>query len=249
MVLRCSVIAFALMFCLQSSRAELVTFEFAIGGSQAGMDLDGVSATGMTSATTVGPGSYTVTMSATPGATNPGGTPTFNANVAFTDFGIDIVGVGDPPDAPTSIDDGSGAEFMTFSFDVTNPIGAYTYEFVSVDLDRFTAAGEDVARMTFAGGGGGGSPFTLTGGVNVSGAGVWTNGGIPIPFAANELITLAYVSGLPAGNGSPAGFGIDSFTLDIVLIPEPSAFLAVGFLGCIGLAWRFGKQYLPLMSS
>lgn len=211
-----------LLIFARTGRADFV-FEFADNATnQAGSDLDGLH-TGTTSITMDG---ITVTMDAT-ASSGAQGDHLFNQNGPATVFGIDVPGIGDPPDRPAQFDEGDGAESMTFSFTASVPV---TFHFEHIQFGLFTSVPMDAASLDFDGG----SSFALSNSTNVNNIGLFNFNGTPESFMSGQDITLAWTGG--------NGFSVETFKLNVAAIPEPSSFLMAGLLACLVACWRVGKR-------
>lgn len=199
------------LVCLTATTTHggIINFDFAVTGgatNQAGADLDGL-ATGTTSVTANGI-TVTLTAIASSGVFNQTGDP---------NFGINADPSGDLTDA---FDNGAGVtEEIGFFLTSSSPA---IVEFVSIDLDRLTVAGE-AASLVFAGG----STFTVTPD-NTTG-GLFTLDA-PETVTSDQLVTFGFLSG--------GGFGLERITLNVTAIPEPSSAIMLMMCAVFGTVRR-----------
>ena len=207
----------ALVLPCQTSVADIISFDF-VSMIGAGNDLDGL-ASGATASSN---GGITLTMTAT------ASTGVFNRT--GTGFGIDAP-AGPPNDDTDAFDDGAGIpEIMTFSVASNVPLSNLTL--VSMEFDRFTAAGND--RFSIARDG----VLTSGGALN---DGFYRDGDLD---GSNVLILN--ISGLSAASTldlihAEGAFGLENIVFDATPVPEPGHAAALASVGLLLVAQRRRK--------
>lgn len=193
----------------EQTRAEFVVFDFHDVTGASGMDLDELES-GTSAAMGMVLSASTSFVGDKFNYTSSGG------------FGINSENTGDDTDAFDLRAGTNTPEMMTFSFAPTS--GSVMITFESIKFDRFDVVGNDMGSLAHLGGG-----FTT---FNFGDADLDSDNVLLVQqaIAAGDTLRLAYVGG--------NGFGLESITLNVTAVPEPSLAITLNLLFAFALAMR-----------